>query len=336
MSKFRRRYLLLVVVLIVLALVPLFVHGPYIQQLCILSMMYALLALSWNLINGYTGIFTFGHQAFFGLGAYTSALISMHLSLTPWLTIWIGGIMAGVGGFVIALPVLRIRSIAHIAIITLAFAEIVRIVISNLTGITRGVLGLSGIPPFTEFSLPGVGVVSFGVSNPVACYYVVFALLVGTLILLDALLHSRYGLAFTAIRDSDDAAESLGVNLTRYKLIAFVVSSFIAGVTGAFYAHYLHVLTPASVVGISIMIKLLVITLIGGIGTMLGPLFGAFLVTFGLEGLRVVGDYRLMVYGGLLILFVTFMPRGLARLGLPTNVKDLLRPRGRHPKREQP
>jgi branched-chain amino acid transport system permease protein len=317
----------LIGVLVLLCLVPLVVHNPYVLGLFILSMIFALLALSWNLINGYAGIFTFGHQAFFGLGAYASALLAMHLQLTPWLTLWFGGVVAGAAGLIIGLPVLRIRSVAHVAIITLAFAEIVRIVVSNMTDLTRGVLGLSGIPPFTAFDFPGVGTVSFGVGDLTAYYYVVFALLVATMVLLAGLLGSRTGLALKAIRDSGDAADSLGVNLTRYKLIAFVLSSFIAGVAGAFYAHYLHVLTPDSAIGIHIMITILVITLIGGIGTMLGPLIGAFLVTIGLEELRVLGDYRLMVYGALLVLFVMFLPRGLARLGLPANLKALLGPR---------
>lgn len=322
-TGFWRRHGPLIGVLVLLFLVPLMEHNPYVLHLFILSMVFALLALSWNLINGYAGIFTFGHQAFFGLGAYASALLAMHLQLTPWLTLWFGGVVAGVAGLIIGLPVLRIRSVAHVAIVTLAFAEIVKIVVSNMTDLTRGVLGLSGIPPFTAFHFPGVGAVGFGVSDRMAYYYIVFALLVATMVLLACLLGSRAGLALKAIRDSGEAADSLGVDLTRYKLIAFVLSSFIAGIAGAFYAHYLHILTPDSAIGVHIMITILVITLIGGIGTMVGPLIGAFLVTFGLEELRVLGNYRLMVYGALLVLFVMFLPRGLARLGLPTRLKGL-------------
>ena len=124
----------------------------------------------------------------------------------------------------------------------------------------------------------------------------------------------RTGLALKAIRDAEEAADSLGVDPTRYKLIAFVASSFIAGIAGAYYAHYLHILTPDSAIGVSIMITILVMTLVGGVGTTIGPLVGSFVVTFGLEGLRGLGDYRLMVYGLLLVLFVTFAPRGLAQL----------------------
>lgn len=313
----RRGHLPLVASLVLLCLVPLWVGSPYVLHLFILSMIFAMLSASWNLINGYAGIFTFGHQAFFGLGAYFSALLAMRLGLSPWLTLWLGGTAAALAGALIGLPVLRIRSVAHVAIVTLAFAEIVEIVVSNLTDLTRGTLGLAGIPAFPGFTLPAIGSVAFGAGDRISYYYVALALLILTMALLVWLTESRTGLALKAIRDSEAAADSLGINLTRYKLLAFVVSSFVAGVAGGFYAHYLRILTPDSAIGVSIMITILVITLIGGIGTTIGPLGGAFLVTFGLEQLRALGDYRLMVYGGLLILFVMFLPRGLARLGVP-------------------
>jgi branched-chain amino acid transport system permease protein len=290
------------------------VRSPYVLHLFILSMLYATLAGSWNLINGYAGLFTFGHQAFFGIGAYGSALLAMNAGLSPWVTLWFGGVLAALAGLAIGLPVLRIRSTAHVAIVTLVFAVIVQTVVSNWTDFTRGALGLGGIPPFTSFALPGIGAVAFGTGNEVANYWAALVLLALSSLLLVWIVASRTGLALKAIRDSEMAADSLGVDPIRYKLIAFLVSSFVAGIAGAYYAHYLHILTPDSTIGVSIMITILVITLIGGIGTTIGPLIGAFLVVFGLEGLRGLGDYRLMVYGVLLVVFVMFMPNGLAQL----------------------
>lgn len=308
-----------------LILVPLVVHNPYLLHLFILAMLYAMLAASWNLINGYAGIFTFGHQAFFGLGAYGSALLAMHAGLSPWLTLWFGGALAALAGLVIGLPVLRIRSVAHVAIVTLVFAAIVQAVIANLPEFTRGTLGLAGIPPLTPIVLPGIGLVSFAVGHPVASYYGALVFLALSLALLTWLIGSRTGLALKALRDSEAAADSLGIDPTRYKLTAFTVSSFVAGIAGAYYAHYLHILTPDSAIGASIMITTLVITLVGGIGTAVGPLVGAFVVTFSLEGLRRFGDYRLMIYGVLLVLFVVFAPRGLVQLQV------FLRPRAGFP-----
>lgn len=160
---------ILIGIAVVLCIVPLVTQEAYFLHICILALLFGALASSWNLINGYAGIFTFGHQAFFGLGAYGSALMSMKLGLSPWLTMWIAGVMSAALGCFISMPVLRIRSVPHIAIMTLAFAEIVRIVCSNLTDFTRGELGLWGIPPFTSFSLPLIGPVTFDAAHKVVC-----------------------------------------------------------------------------------------------------------------------------------------------------------------------
>jgi branched-chain amino acid transport system permease protein len=307
---------ILIALAVVFCLVPLVTQEAYFLHICILALLFGALASSWNLINGYAGIFTFGHQAFFGLGAYGSALMSMKLGFSPWLTMWAAGLMSAALGLVISLPVLRIRSIPHIAIVTLAFAEIVRIVCSNLTDFTRGELGLWGIPPFTSFSLPLVGDVTFDAAHKVAYFYVVILL---WLLIVGAtywILRNRFGFGLRAIRDSQIAAESLGVHLTRYKTVVFGFSSFLAGILGAFYAHYVLILTPSSALGIDIMIQIVAMTLIGGIGRLLGPTIGAFILTFGLEWLRGFGEYRMLIYGVLLVLIVMFLPKGLASMRL--------------------
>lgn len=303
-------------VAVVLALVPLVTQEAYLLHICILALLFGALASSWNLINGYAGIFTFGHQAFFGLGAYGSALMSMKLGLSPWVTMWVAGVMSAVLGLVISLPVLRIRSIPHIAIVTLAFAEIVRIVCSNLTNFTRGELGLWGIPPYTSFSLPFIGDVTFDAAHKVAYFYVVILLWLLVVGATYSILRNRFGFGLRAIRDSQIAAESLGVHLTYYKTLVFGFSSFLAGILGAFYAHYVLILTPSSALGIDIMIQIVAMTLIGGIGRLLGPTIGAFILTFGLEWLRGFGEYRLLIYGVLLVLIVMFLPKGLASMRL--------------------
>ncbi len=157
-----------------------------------------------DLINGYAGIFTFGHQAFFGLGAYGSALMSMKLGLSPWLTMWIAGVLSAALGCFISMPVLRIRSVPHIAIMTLAFAEIVRIVCSNLTDFTRGELGLWGIPPFTSFTLPLIGPVTFDAAHKLGYFYVIVLLWLLIVGLTYWLLRNRFGFGLRAIRDSSD------------------------------------------------------------------------------------------------------------------------------------
>lgn len=305
---------ILISITVLLCIVPLFTQEAYFLHICILALLFGALASSWNLINGYAGIFTFGHQAFFGLGAYGSALMSMKLGLSPWLTMWIAGVMSAALGCFISMPVLRIRSVPHIAIMTLAFAEIVRIVCSNLTDFTRGELGLWGIPPFTSFTLPLIGPVTFDAAHKLGYFYVIVLLWLLIVGLTYWLLRNRFGFGLRAIRDSQIAAESLGLNLTRYKTLVFALSSMLAGVLGAFYAHYVLILTPSSALGIDIMIQIVAMTLIGGIGRLLGPTIGAFILTFGLEGLRGFGEYRMLIYGVLLVAIVMFLPKGLASM----------------------
>ncbi len=300
--------------LLLLAAVPVLVDDPYVLQVLCLAMLWTVFASSWNLAVGYAGLKTFGHQAFFGIGAYVSALVSMHAGLSPWLTMWIGAVAAAAVGALVGLPLLRIRSLPHLAIVTLAFAEIVRITCSNLVGLTRGELGLSGIAPFTAIPTPWGGQLRFGPADRHASYVMIWTMTTATLLFLAWFVRSRTGLIVQSIRDSQVAAESLGVNLTRTKLLVLAISAFIAGAAGAVYAHFVLVLTPTSAMGIALMVQMTAITLVGGIGTLQGPLIGALVLTVSAEGLRLAGDHRMLAFGLLIILVVLFAPRGLARL----------------------
>ena len=202
----------------------------------------------------------------------------------------------------------------HVAIVTLGFAEIVRIVISNLQSVTRGELGLWGIRPFEGFTLPLVGKVSFTPADKVPYYYLVLLLLIASIGVIVWLMRSRTGLAIVAMREAEDAAESLGVNLTRQKLLVFAISAFLVGVAGAFYAHYVSILTPSAAVGIDLMILVIAMALVGGLGTFSGPLIGALILTGMVEWLRDIGQYRLLVYGAMIVLIVMFLPKGLTTL----------------------
>ena len=292
-----------------LALLPLVSTNAYILNVAAVALLFAVFASSWNLISGFAGVFSFGHQAFFGLGAYTSALLAMRLGLSPWVGIPVGGLAAAAAGLLVALPVLRIRSVPHVAIVTLAFAEILRIVVSNLTGLTRGELGLWGIP-----ALPGFGAVAFDGASRVPGYFVALGLFCATSLAVGAMVTSRFGLMLKAIRDNQDAAESLGIDLARTKLAVFAIGAFLAGVAGAVYAHHINILTPGSVLSGDLMVTIVAMTLVGGRGTLVGPLLGALALHVGLEALRALADYRLFAYGALLLLTVTFYPNGLASL----------------------
>jgi branched-chain amino acid transport system permease protein len=308
------QWLMIAAAILVMIAVPMITRNSYLLHVLILTMVFGIFASAWNLVSGFAGLKTFGHHAFFGIGAYASALISIKAGLSPWLTIWIGALIATAAGLFIGLPILRIKSMPHVAIVTLGFAEIVRIVISNLQSITRGELGLWGIRPFEGFTLPAIGKVSFTPADKVPYYYLILLLLIASTGVIAWLMRSRTGLAIIAMREAEDAAESLGVNLTRQKLLVFAISAFLVGVAGAFYGHYVSILTPSAAVGIDLMILVIAMTLVGGLGTFSGPLIGALILTGMVEWLRDIGQYRLLVYGAMIILIVMFLPKGLTTL----------------------
>ncbi|WP_137389462.1 branched-chain amino acid ABC transporter permease [Rhodoligotrophos defluvii] len=310
-----QHWVLIAAAIAVMAAIPLATRDSYLLHVLILSMIFGIFASAWNLVAGFAGLKTFGHHAFFGIGAYASALISINAGLSPWITVWIAALAATVAGLFIGLPILRIKSMPHVAIVTLGFAEMVRIVISNLQSITRGELGLWGIPAFNGFTLPGLGKVAFTPADKVPYYYLVLVLLIASTAVISLLMRSKTGLAMVAMRDAEDAAESLGVNLTRQKLLVFGVSAFLVGLAGAFYAHYIAILTPSAAVGADLMILIIAMALVGGLGTLSGPLIGALILTVAVELLRDLDNYRLLVYGALIVLVVMFLPRGLATLG---------------------
>jgi branched-chain amino acid transport system permease protein len=307
-----------------LALLPLIIHNDYYLNILTICLIYAALASTWNLMVGYAGILSFGHQAFYGLGAYFSAIITIHLGVSPWLGLPLGGLFAAFFSLAIGIPCLRLRIAPYIAIATLAFSEILLVVCKNWVSLTRGEMGLSGIPPLTGFNLGDFLTVNFGSGSKIPNYYVMLGIYILAMLTMYWLMNSKVGLALKSLREDQDAAASLGVDVTRYKLIAFLVSSFFAGVTGAFYAHYLSILAPDSVFSVGEMVEVVAITLVGGIGTFLGPTLGAFTLIVGLELLRGLEDYRFMIYGAMLVIVVLLLPNGLL-LGFHNSINRVRR-----------
>jgi len=260
---------------------------------------------------GYVRMFTIGHHALFGVGAYVSSLLAMKAGISPWLGLIIGGMSAAFLNFVIGLPCLRLRAAPYIAIATLSFAEICRLVCTNLTDLTRGELGLWGIPIFPDITLPWIGVISFAGGAKIPYYYLILIIFIITMIIIYLGINSHIGLAFKAIGESQEAAESLGINITYHKLLAFMVSGFFAGVVGSFYAHYLLILTPSSIVSVYVMVDVVIYTFLGGLATFMGPVLGSLLLYVGLEHMRLLGDYRLITYGILLVTIIIFLPMGI-------------------------
>lgn len=286
---------------IVLSLVPI-TGNEYIIHVMIIVYIYMILASSLDILVGYTGALNLGHAAFFAIGAYTSTLLSMKFSVSPWIGLILGGLFAMVAGLILGIPCLRLRG-PYLAISTLGFGVVVYIFLNNLEEITRGPLGIPGIP-----SLPGLGILDF--TKKTTYYY--FAMILGLtcLLILKLLATSRYGKILIAIREDEDAAKAIGVNIALYRLLAFMIATFFAGLAGGVYAHYIRYISP-DLSTLSESITILSMTLVGGFGTIIGPAFGALLLTFISELLRPLLEYRFLIYGGLIIFIVRFMPGGI-------------------------
>lgn len=302
-------------VLILLLALPWVVTDRYVLHLVIHAGVFVILASSWNLLAGYAGLLNLGHAAFFGIGAYASALAAMHLGLTPWLTMFLGAFAAAFFGMLLGIPSLRLSG-PYLAITTIGFSEILRLVAMNWVDVTRGSLGLYGIPALTRFTLPGDITIAFIREKNI--YYVLLALVLATLWAMRRLVRSEFGLSLKAMRDDEAGAASIGVDTARYKLCAFTISAFFAGLAGAFHAHYARLITP-DLLGLPETFAVLTMTMFGGLGTLAGPVVGVILLTGVSESLRFLQDalnldVRLIIYGLLLIVTILFMRGGMVGL----------------------
>jgi len=285
------------VLLFLILIFPFVFRNEYFLHLFILGALYAQLASYWNLLDGYLGLINFGYAAYIGIGAYTSALTAIHLSLPLPICILLGGLLAGVIGVLLIIPCLRMVTFST-AIVTLAFGEIARIVATSWTGLTKGEMGLWGIPPL------------FPSQSKIPFFYLSFGLLLVGSILLKRLLQSRLGLAMMAVREDETAALTSGIETNHVKLLISGISCFVAGIMGGFYAHYILTITPG-LFGLGYTIQIMAMSMFGGKGTFLGPILGAFAMILLGEGFRFVEDYRLLIYGLLIIGTVMVFPTGL-------------------------
>jgi branched-chain amino acid transport system permease protein len=279
------------------ALLPLGVRDPYWLGVLILSMYFALIASGWNLLAGYTGQFSLAPATFAMLGAYTTGLACHYAGSPPWLGILAAVAASSAIGAVLALVVMRLSG-PYLALTTLSFAEIARLVIANSYNFTRGDLGLG---------VPGI------LQSRVAWYYLVLGALVVVAIGLAVLLRSPMGLYLRAIRDDEVAAASRGVDVVLWKTVSFTLSSAVAGLAGALYAHFAELISPE--IGLLAQTGLVIcMVVIGGMGTIVGPIAGAFLVYVLSEVLREVGGVQLIVFAVVVIVFARFFREGLAGL----------------------
>jgi len=263
-----------------LALVPA-LAGDFTLHMLTTSCYYTILAASWNLLAGFTGQFSLAHQAFAAIGAYTSGLLIRYFAVPIWFGISSGVVVAALFGYALGRMVLSMRAI-YLAIATWAFAETIHIVLTAAYPITRGELGLDVPPLFRNL-------------DPLSYYYLFAALAFASVLAMYAMVRSPLGQFMRAIKDDELRAESLGVDTTRGKIVVFTVSSAFAGLAGAFYAHYVVVLSP-QLADFNEMAKLIIMVVLGGLGSVAGPLIGATPVQVLITWLQKYGEWDMVIF----------------------------------------
>lgn len=292
-----------------IAVLPLVFTGSYWHTNLTVCAINVLLALGLDFILGYAGQLNLGQSAFYGLGAYVSTLLITRLGVPFWVAFAAGVAFAGFAGMILALFAVRLRG-HYLAIASLGFAVIVHQILLNWISLTQGPLGIYAIPPPPTIAIPGLPVIDF--RNPVALFYLVAGFALLTYFLLDRLVRSPVGETLTAIREDEISAASLGVNAAAWKVFAFGVGAAVGGAAGCFYATFVGTLVPDAFF-ITESFTILSMVIVGGMGTLIGPVCGAILLTLLPELLRGIGDLRLVVYGVALTLVVLFMPGGLVQ-----------------------
>jgi len=273
----------------------------YLFQLASLSLIFIILATSMNLITGTTGLLCLGHAAFYGVGAYTAALLSTKFGLSFLLTLPLSGIVAGICGMLVALPTMRLVSI-YFAVATLGVGEIIYVTLLNWVSLTRGPMGVSGIPPISFFG--------WEITGQLGSYYVVAAVMCLSVFYIYRLTHSYYGNAMRSLREDDQCAAAMGIDVAPLKIQVFSISTFFAGVAGALIAHTSGYISP-DYFKFSESILILAMVVVGGLGSVPGGIIGALLLILLPEVTRDLGDFRNVAVGMVMFLSILLLPKGL-------------------------
>ncbi len=275
---------------------------------------YCLITIGLSLLMGYAGQISIGHAAFFGIGAYISAILTVRYGLNPWLCMFIGMIIAAVVAILVGAPSLKLKG-HYLAMATLAFGIIIYIIFNEEIEWTGGPDGMSGIPGLSLFGFEFDSVVSY--------FYLVWGFVFVAFIFTINIIQSGAGRALRAIHSSEPAASAMGVDISRFKIIVFVYSAILASLAGSLYAHYLNFINP-STFDLFFSIKLLIMIALGGMHNIWGAIIGAGLITFmSYEWLHYFEELEVIVYGAILLIITIFFPNGL--VGVPRIIKDFFR-----------
>jgi branched-chain amino acid transport system permease protein len=284
--------------------------NPYYLSIFIPALIMGGVAIAWTLLAGVCGQVSFGHSAFFGLGAYTSAILVTKLGLSPYLGLAAGALVGGLGSLIIGLPAFRLHG-AYFALAILGFAEVAKLLALNLTGLTEGSQGIMNIPPLTELQLGGF-TLDFYISRT-SNYYLAALLLLAVYLTAYGLKRSNLGLAMSAVHGDEETASGIGVNVVKTKALALLASAMCTGLMGGFYAHYVRFLSPDSAFDAHWSVMPIVASLFGGMRTLIGPLAGALVIT-GLDEFffkQFFATGHKLFFGLLLAVVIVWAPSGL-------------------------
>jgi branched-chain amino acid transport system permease protein len=305
----RRGVLIAAGVVVVLLIVPQ-VASEYITYVAVLAMLYAVLAGSYDLLPGYTGPLTFCHGAFYGIGAYSSALLTMKAGIPFWVALPMSGIIVFLFAALIGYPALRLKG-HYFAVTTFFLGHFIYLVILNSISLTNGPMGLRGISP--PESVLGIDFTSLQAS-----YYLILTFSVGVIVLLMLFVRSGFGKLLVSIRENEDLAQAIGINTAFCKVLTFSISAGIAGLTGSLFAHFFRLLHPTTFAWMTSEM-VVIMSLVGGLGTLIGPIIGAGIVTLILELMRFAPEMRFIIWSVALIAVLVIEPGGL--MGLVRRVR---------------
>ncbi len=300
-----KKNLTLILLLVLFLIFPLVVHSDYYRHLVIITLIWVVIGSSWNLLAGYTGQVSFGHAIFFGVGAYTAGIFVTHLGISAWWGMVFGGITAMVIGLVVGWICFRLRG-PYFALATLAGGEIFRLIAVNWESLTDGMVGILIIQTFR---------------SKIPYYYIALFMAVSCIGVIYLIMKSKWGYYFVSIREDQDAAESMGINTVLYKNISLLVSAFFTGAAGAFYMNYMAFIDPNVVFSLHfISIMAILVGIVGGVGTIMGPAVGAFIMVgiqetfrssfFGLAP-KWISQAHAMAFGLLVVFVIMFLANGV-------------------------
>lgn len=281
--------------ILLLLILPFLTNDLYLLRILILASIFAIFAASWDLLSGFTGQMSFGHALFFGVGAYAAALLNKNLGLPPWGSIPMGALFAVLAGLIIGIPCLRLKG-TYLALTTLAFPIILMGIVFAFPDFTGGELGISGIDRI--------------VRSRVANYYIVVITMFVLVVIMWKITDSNIGIIFHAIREDEIAVRAAGINTTRYKLMAFCLSGFFAGISGGLYAHFMRIAGP-STLEVSMSFQVVIWSIFGGVVTIWGPVGAVFILFPLLEIFRFWPEFRMLLFALVVLFILLYMPQGM-------------------------